>query len=63
MSSLAKGFTWGGLELEVGENYAWCLVIVVIFMGPRRSKGVRKSFKVINIRGQQTKGETFFVGV
>ena len=28
MSSLAKGFTWGGLE--VGENYAWCLVI---FMG------------------------------
>ena len=31
MSSLAKGFTWGGLE--VGENYAWCLVIVVIFMG------------------------------
>ena len=31
MSSLAKGFTLGGLEL--GENHVWCLVIVVIFMG------------------------------
>ena len=30
MSSLAKGFVLGGLE--VGENCAWCLVIVVIFM-------------------------------
>ena len=42
VSSLAKGFLWGGQE--VGENYAWCLVIVVMFTGlggaKRRGEGV-----------------------
>ena len=31
MSSLAKWFVFGGLEIE--ENCAWCLAILVIFMG------------------------------
>ena len=30
MNDLVKGFALGGLE--VGENYVWCLVIVVVFM-------------------------------
>ena len=36
MSRLAQGFVLGALE--VGENCAWCLVIVAIFVGLGRAK-------------------------
>ena len=36
MIRLAKGFILGALE--VGENCAWCLVIVAIFVGLGRAK-------------------------
>ena len=56
VSSLAKEFTWGGLE--VGENYAWCFVIE-----QRGGRGGGKFFIILEVRGQETKGDTFLGGL
>ena len=59
MSSLAKGFVFGGLE--VGENCAWCLVIGVIFIGLEAAKrwgGM--SFKVIIWEVKKQRGRLFY---
>ena len=55
VSSLAKEFTWGGLE--VGENYAWCFVIE-----QRGGRGGGEFFIILEVRGQETKGDTFLGG-
>ena len=55
VSSLAKEFTWGGLE--VGENYAWCFVI------EQRGRRGGEFFIILEVRGQETKGDTFLGGL
>ena len=55
VSSLAKEFTWGGLE--VGENYAWCFVI--------EQRGGRGGGVFHHIGGQRSrnKGRYLFRGI
>ena len=48
--------------LVVGGNYAWCLVIVVIFMGFKGAKeSGEKSFKVIISGGNASHKEGQFL--
>ena len=54
MSSLGKGFTWGGLAVR--ENYVWCH-----HYGGWRSKEVRG--RSHHMGGQETKEKTFFMVV
>ena len=53
------------MGLVVGRNYAWCLIIVVIFMGFGQA-GAKKSgryLKVINWGGgERQKRGTLFIG-